>query len=239
MAATTAASWAARARRAWATAGAVTKINPWGRQTRVAEGLASYANSPGFANGDRPARDHDHRRARGRHQRRADRARDEIPGEDISRDELAAEFPYADNFGRVLALRGHGRPPVSLGDIWAFERDNNPDGTVGNPAIDSNPVDVLFDGRRLVVADAGGNALDTVNLRGRVRNLTVFPSLAGVQAVPTSVVLGPDHNYYVSQLTGFPFNAGTANIFRVDPRTGEATVVRDRVHQPDGSRVRP
>jgi hypothetical protein len=46
-----------------------------------------------------------------------------------------------------------------------------------------------------------------------------------MQAVPTSVVEGPDHAYYVSQLTGFPFPVGGANVFRVDPRTGQQTVV--------------
>jgi len=31
--------------------------------------------------------------------------------------------------------------------------------------------------------------------------------------------------YYVSQLTGFPFPVGGANVYRVDPRTGATTVV--------------
>jgi hypothetical protein len=202
--------------------GSVTRISAWGRQSRVVEGLASYANSPGFANGIGP---HGVTTVGGLviiTNGGPTAPTDPITGP-ISRDELADEFPYADNFGRVLLLRSRGRPPISLADMWAFERDNNPDGTVGNPAIDSNPVDLAFDGRRLVVADAGGNSLNTVDLRGRVRNLTVFPN-TDVQAVPTSVVLGPDHKYYVSQLTGFPFATGTANIFRVDPRTGEATV---------------
>ena len=38
--------------------------------------------------------------------------------------------------------------------------------------------------------------------------------------MPTSVVKGPDGLYYISQLTGFPFIPGGANIFRVNPRTG-------------------
>jgi sugar lactone lactonase YvrE len=226
--------------------GSVTKVDRWGRQSRVVEGLASYANSPSDEN---PV---PFNNAIGPHgittvgglviitnggptaPMDPDPAR---PSPDISRDELAAQFPYANNFGRVLLLRDRGRAPVSLADIWKFERDVNPDKQDGNPAVDSNPDDVLFDGHRLVVSDAGGNALDTVDLRGRVRNLTVFPNVKGVpnplppppdkvdmQAVPTSVVLGPDHQYYVSQLTGFPFPIGAANIWRVDPRTGRATV---------------
>ena len=75
------------------------------------------------------------------------------------------------------------------------------------------------------MADAGGNAIDVVNHKGRVRNLAVFanrlvPNPFGgpdipMQAVPTSVVVGPDRQYHVSQLTGFPFPVGHANIYRV------------------------
>jgi hypothetical protein len=38
-----------------------------------------------------------------------------------------------------------------------------------------------------------------------------------VQAVPTSVVVGPDGAYYVGQLTGGPFPIGGASVFRVVP----------------------
>ena len=60
-------------------------------------------------------------------------------------------------------------------------------------------------------------------------------------AVPTSVVRGPDGAYYISQLTGFLFEPGDANIWRVVP--GQAptvyasglTNVTDLTHGPDGS----
>ena len=42
-------------------------------------------------------------------------------------------------------------------------------------------------------------------------------------AVPTSVVRGPDNAYYISQLTGFPFEQGDANIWRVVP--GQAPTI--------------
>ncbi len=45
-----------------------------------------------------------------------------------------------------------------------------------------------------------------------------------MDAVPTAVVQGPDHDLYVSQLTGFPFPVGGANIYRVDKRGGEPEV---------------
>ena len=213
--------------------GAVTKIDRWGRQSRIAEGLASYANTPGNTNAIGP---------HGITVLGADRVvvtnggptepKDES-GAPISRDTLAAENPAADLFGRLLLIRHHGKIR-RVADLWAFERDVNPDAAVGNPAVDSNPVDVLFDRGHFVVADAGGNAIDVVDHRGRISNLAVFanrlvPNPFGgpdipMQAVPTSVVEGPDHQYYVSQLTGFPFPPGAANVYRLNPRTGAVTV---------------
>ena len=213
--------------------GAVTKIDRWGRQSRFVEGLASYANTPLNDNAIGP---------HGITVLGADRVYvtnggptepKDASGAPISRETLAAQNPVADLFGRLLLIKHHGKIR-KIADIWAFERDVNPDATVGNPAIDSNPVDVLFDRGRFVVADAGGNAIDVVKHRGRVTNLAVFanrlvPNPSGgpdipMQAVPTSVVEGPDHQYYVSQLTGFPFPPGAANVYRVNPRTGAVTV---------------
>jgi hypothetical protein len=214
--------------------GAVTKVDRWGRQSRIVEGLASYANTPGNLNAIGP---------HGITVLGADRVvvtnggptepKDES-GAPISRDTLAGQNPVADLFGRLLRIKRHGQIR-KVADIWAFERDVNPDAAVGNPAVDSNPVDVLFDRGHFVVADAGGNAVDVVDHRGRVSNLAVFPNrlvpdpFGGpdipMQAVPTSVVVGPDRQYYVSQLTGFPFPPGGANVYRVDPRSRAVTVV--------------
>ena len=44
-----------------------------------------------------------------------------------------------------------------------------------------------------------------------------------MEAVPTSVVEGPDGAFYVGQLTGFPFPVGGANVYRVRP--GKAPTV--------------
>ena len=38
-----------------------------------------------------------------------------------------------------------------------------------------------------------------------------------MQPVPTSVAIGPDGAHYVGTLTGFPFPAGAATVFRVKP----------------------
>ena len=213
--------------------GAVTKIDRRGRQSRIADGLASMANTPGndsaigphgilvlgkdtviITNGG-PTEPQD------------------PAGNTILRETLTAQNPVANLFGRVLLIGRHGRP-LPLADIWDFERRVNPDAAVGNPAIDSNPVGIIRDGARFVVADAGGNALDTVDLFGRVRNLAVFPNVLTknpfggpdipMQAVPTSVDKGRDGWYYMTQLTGFPFPVGGASIWRVNPRTGEKKV---------------
>ena len=63
-----------------------------------------------------------------------------------------------------------------------------------------------------------------------------------MDAVPTSVAVGPDGDYYVGQLTGFPFPVGGANVYRV-PKNGGAPVVFasgfthivDLAFGPDGS----
>ena len=59
--------------------------------------------------------------------------------------------------------------------------------------------------------------------------------------MPTRVVKGPDGAFYVSQLTGFPFTPGVANIWRLVP--GQAPTVyasgltnmTDLAFGPDGS----
>ena len=210
--------------------GAVTKIDRWGRQYRIASGLASMANTPNNDNAIGPhgliVTDND----RVLITNGGPTEPKDATGATIFRETLADQNPVASLFGKVLKINRHGRG-VPLADIWDYERDFNPDKAVGNPAVDSNAVDLLQDGDRLVVADAGGNALDTVDAYGRVKNLALFPNRAGVpnpfggpplsmQAVPTSVNKGPDGQYYVSQLTGFPFPTGGANIYRVDPATG-------------------
>jgi len=124
---------------------------------------------------------------------------------------------------------------VSLfADVVANEASANPDGT----DIDSNPVGLVRDGEGYVLADAGGNAVVRASHRGTFTTVTALPpgsALAppflglppGTQiptdAVPTSVVRGPDGAYYISQLTGFPFEVGDSNIWRIVP--GQAATV--------------
>ncbi|MEQ8717046.1 MAG: ScyD/ScyE family protein [Acidimicrobiales bacterium] len=164
------------------------------------------------------------------------------------RAEVAAGLPYAARFGTVLIrkdpMRGGFRV---LGDPAAFE-ETDPDGA----GPDSNPNSLVSEAGRVVVADAGGNSLVRVHSDGRVEAIATFPTQMQpnpfgpgqipAQAVPTSVVRGPDNRYYVGQLTGFPFAPGSANVYRVDPGTGAMdayatgfTNIMDLAFGPDGS----
>lgn len=120
-----------------------------------------------------------------------------------------------------------------VADLAKHEARKNP---IHDP--DSNPVGFIRTGSGFVVADAGGNTLVEASTKGKVRTLAVFqdqlavaPPFLGLppgtqipaQAVPTSVVKGPDGALYVSQLTGFPFEQGSSKIYRVDKR-GNVTV---------------
>ncbi len=118
-------------------------------------------------------------------------------------------------------------------DVSAFEAANNPDAADPGSGFDSNPYAVARARHGgVVVADAGGNDLLAVDRHGRTRLLAVFPARMvdappflglppgtkiPMQAVPNSVVRGPDGAWYVGQLTGFPFPVGAANVYRVVP----------------------
>ncbi|MEH2241337.1 ScyD/ScyE family protein [Nostoc sp.] len=97
-------------------------------------------------------------------------------------------------------------------------------------------------GNKIVAVDTGANELlsvgtDGSNLKAIAtiprQTLTnpIFPSGASsspfeIQAVPTNIAKGPDGAYYISQLTGFPFPEGKANIYRIGS-DGKPTVYTD------------
>jgi hypothetical protein len=115
---------------------------------------------------------------------------------------------------KLYELR-HG--PRVVADLGAYEKWANPD-RVSPP--DTNPYGLAVTRDARYVVDAGGNTLLRVSHRGRVSTVAVFrqrtvPAPAGtpgvaagtpvpMQAVPTSVVRGPDGAFYVGELTGFP-----------------------------------
>ena len=206
--------------------GAVTVVDEHG-QRRIVQGLASFADETTGAAAFGPHGIYvEAKHSKGKHRVLITNG----GPSNLNRDTLAAQNPVAHLFGRVLKIKRHGRI-VSLVDVWDFERDENPD----RGEVDSNPVDVLADHGHLVIADAGGNTLLKARGHGAVEVLSVFPDRlvddpfapgeeTPMQAVPTGVVKGPDGDLFMSQLTGFPFPIGAANVYRVDPETGEAEV---------------
>jgi hypothetical protein len=121
--------------------------------------------------------------------------------------------PAGAGFGDLVHFR-YGRETV-LADVSSYERTANPDGGL----IDTNPYGLLADANGWLVTDAGGNDLLRVGSDYSVSTVATFPSRPGrpTDAVPTSVAAGPGGTYYVSELTGVPFLAGGANIYRVTP----------------------
>jgi sugar lactone lactonase YvrE len=133
-------------------------------------------------------------------------------------------------------------------DLGEYEVTENPDGHVGP---DANPYGVLALPGKVVYADASGNCLNQVLANGEISTLAVFPdrvvtrpngTTVSVQAVPSSVALGPDGYYYVGQVTGSPFVVGAANVYRVpvDGGTPEVaysgfTNIIDIAFAPDGT----
>lgn len=138
-------------------------------------------------------------------------------------------------------------------DLGAYEAAANPAGD----EVDSNPYGILALPGKRVVADAGANALNQVDANSTLSTLATFPdrmveappfleqppgTLIPMDAVPTSVTLGPNGNYYVGQLTGFPFPIGGANVYRVPAQGGTPevfasgfTAIIDVDFGPDGS----
>lgn len=135
-----------------------------------------------------------------------------------------------------------------VADIGGFETAVNPD----RGEIDSNPFDLArLENGRVLVADAAANALLIANRRGRVDWVATLPEqrvptrnakkLAGcpepvegyefvcdlperipAQPVTTSVAIGPDGAYYLSELKGFPAPLNRSRIWRIEPGTRHA-----------------
>jgi hypothetical protein len=131
--------------------------------------------------------------------------------------------PAGAGLGQVYTFTSGGSV-TPFSDVAAYELANNP---AGGP-LDSNPFHLAATPGGLLATDAGGNSLFTVGADGTLSLVATFAGrdIGGgfpSDAVPTGVALGPDGNYYVGQLTGFPFTPGAAQIYRVTP-AGEVSV---------------
>ena len=211
--------------RCYGASGAITRWNPrTGTVERVADGLPSLATADGsFATGPH---DLDLDLIGGAYLTIG------FGGDPQTRETVFG--PDGRKFAREMYLVPHG-PVLKVKDLGNYEIANNPTGD----EIDSNPYGILSRLGRRIITDAGANDLLQVRLDGKTSVLATFanrmvdaPPFLGLppgtqipmDAVPTSVALGPDGNYYVGQLTGFPFPVGGANVYRVPANGGAPTV---------------
>jgi hypothetical protein len=136
-----------------------------------------------------------------------------------------AQIPELANLGSLVHMSASGNWRI-VADIAQFEADQNPDGG----AVDSDPFGILVEPGGAVVTDSGANDLVRIDANGQISLLATFPSRSSIpprpsgvtnpptsDAVPTTVVKGPDGAYYIGELSGMPFTVGRANIYRLDP----------------------
>jgi sugar lactone lactonase YvrE len=149
-----------------------------------------------------------------------------------------AKVTGGEGIGKLYTLGADGTS-TEVADFAAFESENNPDkDQPGNALPDSNinGLAIASDGT-VLVADAGGNDLLSVGADGATDFVAGFlvefqplppdptasvdpnasPAMIPMDPVPTSVAVGPDGNYYVGLLTGFPFPQGGAAVYQVVP----------------------
>lgn len=128
--------------------------------------------------------------------------------------------------GQIVRFNAAG--PKGFADLAAFEATHNPDGK--DPF--TNPYALLPEGKGAIAIDAGGNTMLSVDKDGEVTLLHLFPeemvpappflglppgTMLPMEAVPTSVVVGPDGAYYIGTLGGFPFPTGASKVLRLEP----------------------
>ena len=168
------------------------------------------------------------------------------------RDGVAGVIDIASHFGTLMMLDDAGSW-VEVADLTAYEFENNvagdfyPNEETGeidpeSPNLESNPYAVIAVDDGVLVVDAGANAVLHVSADGTIAPFAIFPAemveapdflglppgtLIPMDAVPTSVAVGPDGAYYVGQLTGFPFPVGGAKVWRLEDMNGDGDAMDD------------
>jgi hypothetical protein len=128
--------------------------------------------------------------------------------------------------GKLLRAAANQRPKV-VADVRAFETAKDPDGQ----GVESNPYAVLDLGTRVLVADAAGNDILSVDSTGRIRVFKVLPKVSGgacdtrenqggyfCDPVPTSMSFSKDGDIIVAGLGSLVEGAG--RVWELDRETG-------------------
>jgi len=188
--------------------------------------------------------------------------------------------------GSLKAIDSKGRVTTITDQLAAHETSANPDQLVqyglsasdaaSNPQcvaqlqaiefpasytgeVDSHPYALAVVGNTAYVADAGANAVLSVNLKtGAIDTLAVLPArpaeitesaaaafgipdclglMYGFEGVPTDVEMGPDGWLYVSSLPGGPEDASLGArgaVFRINPANGQTQVHVEGILSPTG-----
>jgi hypothetical protein len=126
-----------------------------------------------------------------------------------------------------------------------LENDPDGSGNVPNEDSISNVFDLEKHGSKFLVADAGGNSVLSINKNGRIKLVAALPPHVNVStqplkdavgcpetgggfcafpdiweepidAVPTTVAVGPKGDIYVGELMGFPPIPGLSRIWRIE-----------------------
>ena len=157
---------------------------------------------------------------------------------------VGADAPENGPAGASTLVRARPGGEVDvIADIAAYQQSDPDEADLeGDPTeSNANGLGLLGDGKFLV-ADAAGNDVLLVDERtGDITTVARFlpeqvPWPAGeppfpapppgtpvpAEAVPTSVTVGPDGAYYVTELKGFPFSPGTSRIWRIEPGSVDA-----------------
>jgi hypothetical protein len=211
--------------------GSITKIAD-GQQRRVVTGLVSFA----YPSGDN---------AQGPSDVRVTGDTYDVLFDDDDINSIGANGlgPDATTAGDLISTPAGKASPSVIVNLAAFEAARNPSHGAGpgpkfgDPHIDSNPYAFTSYRGGEAIVDAAADDLLWVSPSGAISVLAVFPTqrealtptldrLIGapatmrsitVQAVPTSVVVGPDGALYVGELTGAPYEVGKAVVWRVVP----------------------
>jgi hypothetical protein len=132
--------------------------------------------------------------------------------------------PGAALLGQIAAVGGSGKVKPFADILTFIDQRYAPD------HFEANPYGVITGSYGTAVANAGGpgpnrgNNLLLVKPNGAISELAQFPERPSItdpsvliRAVPTTVARGPDGAFYVGELTGDPFFAGEARVWRVVP----------------------